>query len=147
MSDRDDRSGLGYELAYTARRWRARADQRLARFGLSHAKWAPLRHLSRSGGSVPQYQLAEQVNVEGPSLVRVLDELERHGLIKRCDSDSDRRSKIVRLTDKAEAMVNEIAVCLEQLRDEVLEGVPDTDIAAFRRVLARIRHNIQKVEL
>jgi MarR family transcriptional regulator for hemolysin len=91
--------------------------------------------------------LAEQANVEGPSLVRVLDELERHGLIKRCDSDADRRSKIVRLTDKAEAMVNEIAVCLEQLRDEVLEGVPDTDIAAFRRVLARIRHNIQKVEL
>jgi len=147
MSRRDDRSSLGYELAYAARRWRARADERLSRFGLSHAKWAPLRHLSRTGGSLPQYQLAEQSNVEGPSLVRVLDELERQGLIKRCDSDADRRSKIVRLTDKAEAMVNEIAVCLEQLRDEVLEGVPDTDIAAFRRVLARITHNIQKVEL
>ena len=28
-----------------------------------------------AGGSLPQYQLAEQTNVEGPSLVRVLDEL------------------------------------------------------------------------
>ena len=43
-------------------------------------------------------------------------------------------------------MVNEIAVCLEQLRDEVLDGVPDEDIAAFRRVLARITQNLQKVE-
>jgi MarR family transcriptional regulator for hemolysin len=146
MSGSGDRSSLGYELGYAARRWRARADQRLARFGLSHAKWAPLRHLSRTGGSLPQYQLAEQVNVEGPSLVRVLDELERHGLIKRCDSDADRRSKIVRLTDKAGAMVNEIGVCLEQLRDEVLDGVPDKDIATFRRVLARIMQNLQKVE-
>ena len=104
----------------------------------------PLRHLWRAGGSLPQYRLAEHTSVEGPSLVRVLDELERRGLIKRCDSDADRRSKIVHLTEKAEAMLNEIAVCLEQLRDEVLDGVPDEDVAAFRRVLARIRHNLEK---
>jgi MarR family transcriptional regulator for hemolysin len=147
MTSPDDRSNIGHDLALSSRRWRARVDQRLAPFGLTQAKWVPLRHLWRAGGSLPQYRLAEHANIEGPSLVRVLDELERRGLIKRCDSDADRRSKIVHLTDKAAPLLDEIAVRLDQLREEVLDGVPDEDVVILNRVLARILFNLEKSDL
>jgi len=146
MTARDDRNNLGYELGLASRRWRARVDQRLAPFGLTQAKWVPLRHLWRAGGGLPQHRLAEHASIEGPTLVRVLDELERRGLIKRCDSDADRRSKIVHLTDKAAPLLDEIAVRLDELRDEVLEGVPDEDVALLHRVLARIMQNLEKAD-
>jgi len=147
MTSPDDRSNIGHDLALSSRRWRARVDQRLAPFGLTQAKWVPLRHLWRAGGSLPQYRLAEHANIEGPSLVRVLDELDRRGLIKRCDSDADRRSKIVHLTDKAAPLLDEIAVRLDQLREEVLDGVPDEDVVILNRVLARILFNLEKSDL
>jgi len=147
MTKPDDRSNIGHDLSLASRRWRARVDQRLAPFGLTQAKWVPLRHLWRAGGSLPQYRLAEHAGLEGPSLVRVLDELERRGLIKRCDSDADRRSKIVRLTEKAEPLLKEIAVRMDALREEVLEGVSDEDVVMLNGILSRITQNLEKSDL
>jgi MarR family transcriptional regulator for hemolysin len=147
MTNPDDRSNIGHDLSLASRRWRARVDQRLAPFGLTQAKWVPLRHLWREGGSLPQYRLAERAGLEGPSLVRVLDELERRGLIKRCDSDADRRSKIVRLTEKAEPLLEEIAARMDALRGEALEGVSNEDVVVLNGVLARILRNLEKSDL
>jgi MarR family transcriptional regulator for hemolysin len=142
MMTPSDRSNLGSQLGIAARHWRARMDQRLAPLGLTHAKWVPLRYLSYAGGSLPQRTLVELTGIEGPSLVRVLDELERRGLVERRDSDADRRTKTVHLTDKAAPIIGEIVQRADGLREEVLDGISEEDIAVFRKVLAQISHNL-----
>jgi len=147
MISLDDYSNIGLNLAITARQWRARVDERLTSLGLTQAKWVPLRYLSRAGGSLPQRKLVELTGIEGPSLVRILDELERLGLIERRDGDADRRTKTVHLTDKAEPIIGEIGSRADRLRTEILDGISDKDITVFRKVLARISHNLRDLAL
>lgn len=143
QAGRDDHQTLGIELGITIRLWRARMDESLAPLGLTQAKWVPLRYLAHAGGSLPQKKLADQVGIEGPSLVRILDELERLGLIERQTNDSDRRAKTIRLTDQARPLIGEIEQRAEDLRQAILDGISDKDMAVFRKVLARISHNLE----
>lgn len=144
MNNQDDYHNIGLEIGITIRRWRARMDQRLASIGLTQARWVPLRYLSHAGGSLPQRQLLERVGIEGPSLVRILDELERQGFIERQNCNSDRRTKIICLTERVKPMIEEIEKRSAQLRSEIFDGISDQDIALFRKVLAQMSHNLGK---
>ncbi len=144
MNSQDDYHNIGLEIGITIRRWRARMDERLAPLGLTQAKWVPLRYLSNAGGSLPQRKLLERVGIEGPSLVRILDELERLGLIERQNCSFDRRTKTICLTECVKPMIEEIEKRSAQLRNEIFDGITDQDVAVFRKVLAQISHNLEK---
>ena len=45
-----------------------------------------------------QKELATALSIEGPSLVRLLDNLERRGLIERREDETDRRARGIYLT-------------------------------------------------
>ena len=79
------REHVGITISRTARTWRTKLDERLSLLGLTQARWLVLMHLSRMGGESLQKELAFVVGVEGPTLVRVLDGLERIGLVQRLD--------------------------------------------------------------
>ena len=83
MTDPALRDLFGLELGLLARWWRSKLDERLRPLGLSQARWTALWHLARGGDGLTQKQLARAVGVEGPSMVRVLDALERDGLVER----------------------------------------------------------------
>jgi MarR family transcriptional regulator for hemolysin len=144
MNSQDDFHNIGIEIGITIRQWRARMDERLAPLGLTQAKWVPLRYLSHAGGSLPQRKLLDRVGIEGPSLVRILDELERLGLIERQSCSSDRRTNIICLTERVKPMIDEIEKRSSQLRNEIFNGISGPDIAVFRKVLTRISHNLEK---
>ena len=136
------REGVGFDLSRMARLWRSRLDERLAPLGLTQAKWVILLHLSKSQNHLPQRELVNRVGVEGPTLVRVLDGLERMGLIERRDCAQDRRSKIVHLAPAAEPLVRDIGRIAASLREEVLAGIDDADLIVLHNVLNRMAHNV-----
>jgi MarR family transcriptional regulator for hemolysin len=146
MHDGTDRDSIGFVIASTARRMRVRLDERLAPLDLTQARWVTLHNLAGAGGSLPQRELVVLVGVEGPSLVKVLDGLERLGMIERRDCPADRRAKTVHLTDKAKPVIGEIARRAAALRAEMLNGIADQDIAICRNVLSRISRNLGKPE-
>ncbi|UPG70899.1 hypothetical protein MVG78_09605 [Roseomonas gilardii subsp. gilardii] len=49
----------------------------MRRLGLSDGTWRPLLYLGRMGGGIRQTDLAGALGIEGASLVRLLDALER----------------------------------------------------------------------
>jgi MarR family transcriptional regulator for hemolysin len=53
----------------------------------------PVLHIARSGGGMRQGHLAEELGVEGPSLVRILDQLCAAGLVERRDDPKDGRPR------------------------------------------------------
>jgi MarR family transcriptional regulator for hemolysin len=145
MNDSNPRNNIGFEMGITLRLWRARIDERLAPLGLTQAKWLPLRYLARAGGSLPQRTLVDQLGLEGPSLVRILDELERLGMVERHTCDFDRRAKTVCLTEQVKPLIADISQRADSLRDQILQGIPDQELAAFQHTLARIAHNLGKM--
>ncbi|APO95744.1 MarR family winged helix-turn-helix transcriptional regulator [Xanthomonas vesicatoria] len=122
------RAQLSSGLLVAARQWQRLADQAFAEFGLSSACTGPLLMVGRSGGGIRQVALAQQLGMEGPSLVRLLDKLAAQGLVRREADSSDRRANQLWLTDEGQALVGRIEVRLDALRGEVFGTLGDADV-------------------
>ena len=136
------REHVGITISRTARTWRTKLDERLSPLGLTQARWLVLIYLSRMGGESLQKELAFIVGVEGPTLVRVLDGLERIGLVQRLGVEGDKRARLIRLTPKADSVISDIMRIGIKLRGEALAGISDEDLESFFRVLEAILANL-----
>ncbi|MCO5081112.1 MAG: MarR family transcriptional regulator [Rhizobiaceae bacterium] len=131
----DTNAELAPQLMAVAQSWRRALAQALADQGLSDATALPLTMLSRHGDGKRQNELADMLGLEGTSVVRVLDSLERDGLVRRQEDDRDRRAKRIFLTEEGRALAARSEHVFAQLRSELLEGVGIEDIRATQRLL------------
>ncbi|MGH6861821.1 MAG: MarR family winged helix-turn-helix transcriptional regulator [Phyllobacterium sp.] len=137
MSEIDTlRRAFTTNLLQTGRQWRRITDQTLMASNISEACAAPLLWIGRLGGGVRQNTLASYVGIEGPSLVRLIDQLEASGLVVRQDDKVDRRAKTLWLTDDGEQFAARLECILVELRDQILADVSKEDLEAALRVLA-----------
>jgi MarR family transcriptional regulator for hemolysin len=129
---------LGLLLIRLARIWRRRVDDALAEHEISEAMAHPLRMLSRAGKGVRQGVLADELGIEGPSLVRIIDLLAAEGLVERQEDPTDRRAKVLQITPRGEAKVEEILKVMHKVRAELYGGIPADELATTFDVLRRI---------
>jgi MarR family transcriptional regulator for hemolysin len=122
-------------LVVAARKWRRTSHGVLAAFNVSEACATPLLTASRLGTAVRQVTLADHIGIEGPSLVRLLDQLCAAGLMRREEDPEDRRAKTVALTDEGRAVTAKMEEELVTLRAQALKGVSRSDLEAALRVL------------
>ncbi|NML31654.1 MarR family winged helix-turn-helix transcriptional regulator [Paraburkholderia antibiotica] len=122
-------------LVLAARKWRRSSHGVLAAFNVSEACATPLLTASRLGSAVRQVTLADHIGIEGPSLVRLLDQLCAAGLMRRDEDPEDRRAKTVALTDEGRAVTAKMEEELVTLRAQALKGVSRGDLEATLRVL------------
>ncbi|YBV94706.1 MarR family transcriptional regulator (plasmid) [Phyllobacteriaceae bacterium JZ32] len=123
------------KLLSTGRQWRRAVDQQLSAHGISEACAAPLLWIGRLGGGVRQVVLANQVGIEGPSLVRLLDQLEAMGLVVRKEDPTDRRAKGLWLTEEGQRLAARMEDMLDGLRGRILRDIDKADLEAAIRVL------------
>ncbi|WP_429932394.1 MarR family winged helix-turn-helix transcriptional regulator [Agrobacterium vitis] len=131
----DTRRNLTSQLFSAARLWRRAIDVALAEHGISEACASPLVWIGRLGGGIRQITLAEHVGIEGPSLVRLLDQLEASGMVMRKDDPTDRRAKGLWLTPEGARMAARIEAVLDEERAGVFEGISQADLETTLRVL------------
>lgn len=139
QATRSDAENFGALLGETSRIWRTMLDERLRTLGLSQAKWLALLHIHRGGQALTQKELATRIGIEGATLTALLDRLMRDDYIERREAESDRRSKTVHLTPKAQHLMKHITAVAAQLRREMLAGIPERDIGVCIRTLKRIQ--------
>lgn len=140
----EERHEFAREIAIIARRWRVRLDERLAGLQMSQARWVALHWLNLSPEGISQANLAERTAVEAPTLVRVIDQLERQGLVERRSSASDRRVNLLFLTAAALPLVDRIGEIAEELRQEVMVDVSAEEFEAAMSVLRRMRVRLDR---
>ena len=105
-----DERAFAQGLLRLARIYRREVNRALAAHGISDAKAMPVLHIARAGGGMRQGMLAEEIGVEGPSLVRILDQLSQAGLVERRDDPSDKRAKTLHLTSEGQALAAVVEV-------------------------------------
>ncbi|WP_043311391.1 MarR family winged helix-turn-helix transcriptional regulator [Pseudomonas sp. ML96] len=125
-------------LVSSGRIWRRTCQQALAHFGISEACCMPLLLIGRLGDGVRQGQLAQAVGIEGPSLVRLLDQLCQAGLIERAEDPADRRAKLLSVTAAGRTLSSELEVELRSLRSQALGHLPEADLHAALRVFSAL---------
>src|SRR5260221_10345168 len=91
---------LGFLLHDVARLMRKRFEQNARDLGLTRSQCQVLAHLARNEG-IQQSALADILEVEPITLTRILDRLEDGGLVERQAHPTDRRVRLLRLTEAA----------------------------------------------
>jgi len=135
---------FGFNVARLARRLRQAVDAELQAFGLTDATWRPLAYVGRLGGGVRQKELAIALAIEGPSLVRQLDNLERRGLIERREDETDRRARGIYLTRAGRDLAVRVAKVGTEIEERLLAKVPAADLEICQRVLASIERGLDE---
>ncbi|KRE23858.1 hypothetical protein ASE66_00865 [Bosea sp. Root483D1] len=129
------------ELAAANRKLRALVDERARDMGLTLSRARLLMQLAKVDGPI-QSDLAGLLDIEQPTLVRLLDGLERTGMIERRAAPGDRRARRVFLTPAARAQAEDILAFLTELRADILDGVGREELEIALRVLTRMSKNI-----
>jgi len=129
------------ELAAVNRKLRTLVDKRVRDMGLTLARARVLMELARQDGPI-QSDLADLLDIEQPTLVRLVDGLERGGMVERRAVDGDRRVRRVFLTETAHAQAQDILAFLAELRADILHGIAPHELEAALDVLRRTSRNI-----
>jgi MarR family transcriptional regulator for hemolysin len=135
---------LAEALHLTAHSWRTKLDRRLRPLGYSRSSWMVLLHISREDG-ITHRELAERLGIEAPTLVRLIDRMEKENLLERRASKSDRRVKHLHLLPAGHKEVERIWAGAANLRTEILSGVSKTEINTTLNVLQKIRASLEKL--
>ncbi len=132
---------FGFILHDVARLLRTTYDRRVRGLGLTRSQWWVLTHLVRRDG-ITQSELAEVLELEKPSLGRLLDRLEAKGWVRREVDARDRRAKRVFLTGAAEAPMRVMRKIAAGVREDALSGLSTADRDRFVDTLLTIKSNL-----
>src|ERR1700761_51825 len=141
MTGTSDISSISWLLADASRLIRKLADRRLGTIGVTRAQWQALANLRRIG-PMTQAALAEMMEVETATIARLIDRLEAAGLIERKAEAHDRRVKLVTMTDKAAALMDEMGVIGQKLRDDMLVDLSPAELQGLIASLTTIKSRL-----
>ena len=130
-------------IIQVARIYRKKVSRALAAYGISDAQAVPVLYIARFGGGMRQNMLAEEIGIEGPSLVRLLDQLCANGLVERRDDNLDRRAKNLHLSAAGMEMAERVEAVLVQIRGQLLKSISDADLEASLRVLSLLQAELE----
>jgi DNA-binding MarR family transcriptional regulator len=90
-----------------------------------------------------QKEIADRLGLEGPTLIPVIDKMEKGGLvIRKVDADDRRNNRIYR-TEKADALWDRMLECSFRIRRISGKDIPEQNIAIMRGVLDKIWQNLR----
>lgn len=130
---------IGQLLAEVSRAWRIELDHRLKPLGLSQATWRVLVTIGISESKLNQSELAERLGIEQPTLVNLLNRLEKDGWIERRVLEHDRRCKQLVLQAKALQVYDQIKSIATQLKMELIQEIEPHELDACVDVLRRLK--------
>ncbi|MGH9245798.1 MAG: MarR family winged helix-turn-helix transcriptional regulator [Acidimicrobiales bacterium] len=89
-------------------------------------------------GDLTQGQLAEECGLDKTTMVVTIDELERAGLAERRPASTDRRARIITVTEAGERVVAEGQEIIARIYGDVLGALPAREQEAFVDALTRL---------
>ena len=145
MQREDLSRNFGFILNDVARLMRTTFDRRVRSLGLTRSQWWVLNHLYRNDG-VTQSELADMLEIEKPTLGRLLDRLEAKGWVRRGNDLNDRRAKRVYLTEEVAPAMKAMRAAAAEVRREALSGLSTEEQERFVDTLLAVKGNLGSAE-
>lgn len=141
MSHQTSHTQFVDELTKTSRKLRTLFDARVKELGLTLARARTLLLLQRLGG-LNQRELAEELEIETPTMVRLLDGLEKQGFIERRAVEADRRAKQIVMTPLGAELATKVDHLAQLLRAEYVGHIDEHELMTAIKVLRAVNRNI-----
>ena len=141
MSSIEDRFSAA--LHTSARGWRLAVDRRLKHLGISQASWMAIAIVAKAATPLPQTRLAALVGVEDPTMVATIDRLVKAGYALRAPSPTDRRVKLVSLTEAGQDIYRNLKAESDMLRADLLRNIDPQALKLATEVLETLQAGIE----
>lgn len=143
MLQYDFEESIGYWLTIATQAMHRALNDELAPHGITYRQTQVLAWLAVEG-ELTQSDLACRMLIEPPTLVGILDRMERDGWITRESSPTDRRKKLIRPNPAAEPVWEKIVSCAKRVRARATRGMTPDEVETALSLLRRIHENVQK---
>jgi MarR family transcriptional regulator for hemolysin len=137
----DRYQNFGFLLKDVSRLYTRRFEERAHALALTLPQCKALAFLAKNEG-VSQKRLAELIEVDPMSLVRMLDRMQADGWVERRSDPEDRRARCLFLTEKAKPLVDEIWRLAAETRAETLQGLATQEREVLMELLERLHANL-----
>lgn len=137
----DFEQSIGFWLVRAWNAYERELNAELTPRGITFRQAQVLGYLSLDG-DLSQVELAERMKVEPPTLVGILDRMERDGWIARCDCAHDRRKKLIRPTPQAEPIWSEVVDAATRVRQRAVEGLSPDEVRQLISWIGLIEKNM-----
>jgi len=131
-----------FQLSDVARAMRTYVDQRAREHGMTRAQWGVLARLERQEG-MTQAEMADTLEIQPISLVRLIDRLCEQSLIERRPHPRDRRANLLYLTDKGRATLALLVPLGKEIAADLFADLGEADVADFLQTLLLVKNNIR----
>lgn len=119
-------------------------NRRLEAKGSTRIQWIALYFLNEENKFISQKELASLMNIKDSSVARLVDRMERDGLIKRVENPKDKRVKFLELTNNGRNKIEALLPEGKYFSDLLLEGITNEELLTFYKVLDKMSINIKK---
>lgn len=103
-------------------------------------QWKILLYLYREDGQA-QVSLAESTGKDVAVISRIIDTLEKHGLVFRARHPGDRRTNLVYLTENGWNIKEKLMSIGEKINSDITQGLALAEVEVFMRVLDKVINN------
>jgi len=144
MDVNDEAKKIGYYLERTSRLVKLRYLQAFAQLGIdiTPEQWVMLDSLYQRNGR-SQTELAGDSYKNAPTVSRIIDLLEKKGLVERQRFENDRRRYKIFLTDAGKAVVEKVQPSVSSLRAQSWDNLSDEDYTQFLRIINQVFDNLK----
>ena len=111
-------------------------------FGVTEQQWRVLRVLWEQK-HLTSAQISILTLLPSPSLVGILDRLEKKELVKRLRSSSDRREINITITDKGRELQSEVMPKVKKIQDQIKLILTDPEWRELNKCLEKIRSKVK----
>ncbi|MBT3387006.1 MAG: MarR family transcriptional regulator [Desulfobacula sp.] len=139
-------SSIAYLVGRTSRSIIKRLTKKFldAGFDVSYEQWSILVHLYRKDGQTQQ-ELSNIAVKDKAAITRLLNVLEKKNIVLRIPDRSDKRSKLVYLTNKAKEFKPDLIAVVEELLEEAEQQIPSEEMVQCKTTLNKIFSNFDRL--
>jgi len=107
--------------------------------GITHDQYNVLRILRGVyPDGHPRYEIGRRLIERSPDVTRLLDRLERRGLVSRYRAEGDRRLSLARITKKGLALLDRLDEPIAEVHRRFVEALSESGQRELARLCARI---------
>jgi DNA-binding MarR family transcriptional regulator len=132
---------IGWTSVKTSKKITRVVNTYLKPYNITTEQWSVLRTL-HDLDDITQKELSDKSDKDQATLTKILDLLEARELIRRIPHHADRRSFLIRITDKGKQLVKQLIPFLEDLFAKIIQGIDVDSLAIYQEVLHAIETNI-----
>ncbi|RLD39256.1 MAG: hypothetical protein DRI74_01435 [Bacteroidetes bacterium] len=112
---------------------------------LSIEQHAVLHILNERESDVILKEMADAMGKDKSAILRIIDVLEKKGLVRRAVDPKDRRKKYLMVTKKGEQVIEKFLEIEAELRTELKEGLTKEDMKTFYKVVSHIKTKAEQI--